>query len=254
MPRPGGIACILLSAASLYLGLSVANLRWTLCLVPVFLVLRMAMNALDGMLSREHGTATVAGEILNETLDVVGDTACYGVLLFVPDAPVLAATLLLVLIWMAEFFGVLGKGFPGGIRRHEAFLGGKPDRAIWISILALVLYFLPGFTAHIDLYLSAMCLFVLLTGLLRVGKILATAKGRNTNPTRGSADSLKNVLRWLALAGLILTSIAFLYAKHETGVLWLVAALVGLLSFFTCVSLVLLKRQAPMARELHTGP
>jgi len=62
---------------------------------------------------------------------------------------------------------------------------------------------------------------------------------------------MKNVLRWLLLAGLILTSIAFLYAKHETGVLWLVAALVGLLSFFTGVSLVLLKRRAPMARELH---
>ena len=174
----GGVLFILLTAASFYLGLTVASLRWLLCLVPVFLVLRMVMNTLDGMLSREHGTATVAGELRNETLDVVGDTVCYGVLLFVPDAPVLAVTLLLLLIWMAEFFGVLGKSFPGGIRRHETFLGGKPDRAIWISILALLLYFVPGFAKHIDQYLLVMCLFVLLTSAIRVRKILAAAKGK----------------------------------------------------------------------------
>jgi phosphatidylglycerophosphate synthase len=42
------------------------------------------MNALDGMLAREYQTGSVAGELCNEALDVIGDTICYGVLLFVP--------------------------------------------------------------------------------------------------------------------------------------------------------------------------
>lgn len=174
----GGIFFILLTATSFYVGLTQDGLRWLLCLVPVGLLLRMVMNTLDGMLSREYKTATVSGELLNEALDVVGDSVCYGVLLLIPNPPCLTVTLLLVLIWMAEFFGVLGKSFPGGIRRHETFLGGKPDRAIWISILAGILFFFPGFFEYINFYLLGMSFFVLLTSLIRVKKILDTAKGK----------------------------------------------------------------------------
>lgn len=174
----GGIFFICFTSASFYFGLSGEEYRWLLLLFPAGLLLRMAMNTLDGMLSREYGTATVAGELFNEALDVIGDTVCYGALLFVPDTPFIAVTLLLVLIWMAEFFGVLGKSFPGGIRRHETFLGGKPDRAIWMSVLALILYFRPDFFKHADLYLLAMSFFVLLTSAIRVKKILDAAKGK----------------------------------------------------------------------------
>lgn len=174
----GGIFFICVTAISFYSGLTIENSRWLLLLVPVGLLLRMVMNTLDGMLSREYGTATVAGELFNEALDVIGDTVCYGVILFVPDAPRITITLLLVLIWMAEFFGVLGKSFPGGIRRHETFLGGKPDRAIWMSVLALILFFYPGFFKHVGYYLLAMSFFVLLTSAIRVKKILYAAKGK----------------------------------------------------------------------------
>ena len=174
----GGIFFICVTAVSFYFGLTVENSRWLLLLVPAGLLLRMVMNTLDGMLSREYGTATVAGELFNEALDVIGDTVCYGALLFVPDAPYAVITLLLVLIWMAEFFGVLGKSFPGGIRRHETFLGGKPDRAIWMSVLALILFFQPGFFRHIGYYLLVMSFFVFLTSAIRVKKILDGAKGK----------------------------------------------------------------------------
>jgi len=174
----GGIFFILLTATSFYIGLTSESFRWLLCLVPVGLLMRMVMNTLDGLLSREYNTATVSGELLNEALDVVGDTVCYGVLLFIPNAPYVAVTLLLVLIWMAEFFGVLGKSFPGGIRRHETFLGGKPDRAIWISILAGLLFFFPGFISYINHYLLGMSCFVLLTSIIRVRKILVAAQGK----------------------------------------------------------------------------
>lgn len=174
----GGIFFILLTAISFYFGLTRESHRWLLCLVPVGLLMRMVMNTLDGMLSREYKTATVSGELLNEALDVVGDTVCYGVLLLIPDPPYLAVTLLLVLIWMAEFFGVLGKSFPGGIRRHETFLGGKPDRAIWIGVLAGLLFLFPGFFGYISYYLLGMSCFVLLTSLIRVKKILDTAQGK----------------------------------------------------------------------------
>lgn len=172
-----GIAFVLLTASAFYVGLTYTQWHWLLLLVPPFLIMRMAMNALDGLLAREYGTATVAGELFNEALDIIGDTVCYGSLFFVPDGPLLSLTLMLILSWMAEFFGVMGKGFPGGVRRHETFLGGKPDRAVWMSILALLLFFQPEFVDDIAYYLLTMSFFIFGTSVLRIRKILLVAKG-----------------------------------------------------------------------------
>lgn len=173
-----GIACIFLVSASFYLGLTFASCRWLLALTPVFLVLRMIMNTLDGMLAREYQTGSVAGELFNEGLDIVGDTVCYGVLLFVPGIPQLPLILFLLLTWMAEYFGVLGKGFPGGVRRHETFFGGKPDRAIWMGLMALLLFFFPGLTPYTGVYLLLASCFVFLTSVVRIRKILQAAAGK----------------------------------------------------------------------------
>jgi CDP-diacylglycerol---glycerol-3-phosphate 3-phosphatidyltransferase len=174
-----GIVFILLTAASFYLGLTYPACRWMLLLVPPFLILRMAMNALDGMLAREYGTGNVAGELFNEGLDVIGDTVCYSSLFFVPDGPQLSLTLLLLLSWMAEFVGVLGKGFPGGIRRHETFLGGKPDRAVWMAVLAVLLFVWPSFIHSTPYYLSVVSLFVFGTSVIRTRKILLATKDKH---------------------------------------------------------------------------
>ena len=137
------------------------------------------MNALDGMLAREYNTGTVAGEIWNEALDVLGDTVCYGVLYFVPGGPRLSVVVLLLTIWAAEFFGVLGKSMPNGVRRHETLLGGKPDRAVWMSGLALILFFWPSFLAHSYVYLGIVSGFVVLTSAIRVRKTIVVARGQD---------------------------------------------------------------------------
>jgi len=172
-----GCVFVALTAAGFYLGLSVPALRFLLLCVPGFLVLRMAMNALDGLLAREYHTGTVAGEIWNEALDVLGDTVCYGALYFVDGGPRLSLVVFLLTIWAAEFFGVLGKSMPHGVRRHETVLGGKPDRAVWMSGLALILFFRPSFLAYSPIYLGVVSGFVVLTSLIRVRKTIAVARG-----------------------------------------------------------------------------
>jgi CDP-diacylglycerol--glycerol-3-phosphate 3-phosphatidyltransferase len=136
----------------------------------------MMMNALDGMLAREYNKGTVAGEIANEALDIVGDTICYGILYFVPDGPRLSLVILLLLSWAAEFFGVLGKGMPGGIRRHETFLGGKPDRAVWMGLMAIISFFYTAFEQYIHFYLYGVSFLVFLTCVLRIHKTIEVSK------------------------------------------------------------------------------
>ncbi|OGM09880.1 hypothetical protein A2159_02135 [Candidatus Woesebacteria bacterium RBG_13_34_9] len=173
-----GIIFIFLTAFSYYVGLSNNSYRWILLLVPVFLFFRLAMNTLDGLLSREHNKATVAGEILNETLDVFGDTICYGSLLLVPNTPFKSLVIFIILIWAAEFFGVLGKSMPGGIRRHETIAGGKPDRAVWMGLAAFIIFFYPAFIDYLSYYIFFVSVLVGLTCVIRIRKILQAAKGK----------------------------------------------------------------------------
>lgn len=130
------VAAALLSAA---VGACIAlfpTARWPLFIHPAFLFVRMALNAIDGMLAREHGQKSRLGAVLNEVGDVLADTALYLPLAFVAgfDARlvVLAATLAIV----TELTGLVGLQI-GATRRYDGPMG-KSDRAFVFGVLALL--------------------------------------------------------------------------------------------------------------------
>lgn len=106
-------------------------------IVPLVLFFRMALNAIDGMLAREHKQASRLGAILNEVCDVISDTALalafIPLLIFeaLPVWPVLMFTLLAI---FNEFCGLLGHAVGSG-RRYEG-PGGKSDRAVILGLFA----------------------------------------------------------------------------------------------------------------------
>lgn len=51
--------------------------NWPWLLLPAVMFVRMALNAVDGMLAREHGMKSPLGAILNELCDVFSDIALY---------------------------------------------------------------------------------------------------------------------------------------------------------------------------------
>lgn len=125
-------ACLVSVAIGLGLYLSDAAWAW-FALIPVWMLLRMAFNAVDGMLAREHRQQSVLGAYLNELTDVLSDAALY--LPFARVAPfdpfwlgvvVLAAAL-------SEMAGVLG-GTVGGARQYDGPMG-KSDRAFVFGLL-----------------------------------------------------------------------------------------------------------------------
>jgi len=104
-------------------------------LLPAWLFLRMALNALDGMLAREFGQQSRLGAYLNELCDVVADSALYLSLLALAGlhaAPLLAFVLLAAL---TEYAGVLGL-MVGAPRRYDGPMG-KSDRAFVFGALGL---------------------------------------------------------------------------------------------------------------------
>lgn len=130
------LAAVVLAAA---VGASVAVEpdRRILWLLPAALFVRMALNAIDGMLAREHGQMSVLGAILNELGDVVADAAMYLPLALRPEFAPVPVVVLVVLGILVEMTGVIGVQI-GASRRYDGPLG-KSDRAFLFGALGLLL-------------------------------------------------------------------------------------------------------------------
>jgi CDP-diacylglycerol--glycerol-3-phosphate 3-phosphatidyltransferase len=104
-------------------------------LLPLWMFLRMAFNAVDGMLAREFGQQSALGAYLNELSDVISDAALY--LPFVWVAPFSWADVgaLIFLSAVSEMAGALGP-MVGAPRRYDGPMG-KSDRAFLFGALGL---------------------------------------------------------------------------------------------------------------------
>ena len=108
-----------------------------LLLLPGTLFIRMALNAIDGMLAREHNMKTRLGAVLNELGDVVADSALYLPLALVPAFNHWLVVGLVILAVMVEMVGVVAIQI--GASRNYAGPMGKSDRAFAFGLIALLL-------------------------------------------------------------------------------------------------------------------
>ena len=131
------IAAALLSVgAGVALLSNVSNPRVLLLLPPV-LFLRMALNAVDGMLAREFNLKSRLGAILNELCDVISDTALYLPLALGWGFSPVLLTLVVALSIISEMTGVLGPTV-GASRRYDGPMG-KSDRAFVFGAIGLAI-------------------------------------------------------------------------------------------------------------------
>jgi CDP-diacylglycerol---glycerol-3-phosphate 3-phosphatidyltransferase len=146
---------------------------WPLLLLPVVLFVRMAMNAIDGMLAREFHMKSRLGAILNELGDVIADSLLYLPLAFVPGIRAEAIVALVILGIIVEMTGVVAIQV-GAERRYDGPFG-KGDRAFGLGAMALALGLgLPG-GLWVTGLLSLMCLLSILTIIKRARKALEGA-------------------------------------------------------------------------------
>lgn len=111
--------------------------RWAALLIPVSLFVRMALNAIDGMLAREHNMQSDLGGVLNELGDVVSDVALYLPFALVPGISAALVVTVVVLSVLTEMAGVVAVQI-GASRRYDGPMG-KSDRAFVFGLLALLL-------------------------------------------------------------------------------------------------------------------
>ncbi|MDX8522477.1 CDP-alcohol phosphatidyltransferase family protein [Mesorhizobium dulcispinae] len=130
---------ILAAVLSVAAGAAIAVLpewRAPLFLIPVALFLRMALNAIDGMLAREHGQASILGMYLNEICDVISDLAMILPFAALPQFGGWGVVAFAIAAALTEFAGVLG--IAAGIGRNYAGPFGKSDRALALGVVAVL--------------------------------------------------------------------------------------------------------------------
>ena len=165
-------ALVLSAAHGAWLALMPAS-RWPLLLLPVTLFLRMAFNAIDGMMAKEHGQASAKGAVLNELSDVIAD-ALYLPFALIPGLNAPLVVLVVVAGIVAEMAGALGPMI--GASRCYAGPFGKSDRAFAFGLLAVLIGIglEPGLWS--TLYLAALLVLSALTVLNRARSTVAEVK------------------------------------------------------------------------------
>ena len=104
-------------------------------LLPLWMFLRMALNAIDGMLAREFGQKSALGAYLNELSDVFADAALYLPFVLIPPLGWGSVGSIIFLAATSEMAGALGP-MVGAPRQYDGPMG-KSDRAFLFGALGL---------------------------------------------------------------------------------------------------------------------
>jgi CDP-diacylglycerol--glycerol-3-phosphate 3-phosphatidyltransferase len=168
-------------AISLIVGTLVALFaayQWVFVLIPLWMIVRMALNAIDGMLAREFGQQSRLGAYLNELTDVIADSA-----LFLPFALIPGVNLLLILTVtlgaiFSEYAGVLGP-MVGASRRYDGPMG-KSDRAFIFGVIGAGVAIGVLAPLWINIILAVVSALLVYTLVNRIRRGLAEAPASDT--------------------------------------------------------------------------
>ena len=133
-----GLACGAVAAAAILLS---ALAPWWLLCVPPLVLLRLACNALDGMIAVDTHGARPIGQVANEFADRIAD-ACILIALSVRAGAPLLGIGTLALVLLSSYLGTVAQA-AGGTRQYTGVMG-KADRMILLALAAPVAAFGPA--------------------------------------------------------------------------------------------------------------
>ncbi|AZS51074.1 CDP-alcohol phosphatidyltransferase family protein [Entomomonas moraniae] len=161
-------ACVGSLVIALVVGL-LASHAWVFWLVPLWMFIRMALNAIDGMLAREFNQKSGLGAYLNELCDVIADSALFLVFAFVATVNPLLVVLVVILSLLTEYAGVMAP-LVGASRRYDGPMG-KSDRALAFGVISagIAIGWLPLTWINVLLWVIAALLVYTLVNRIKQG-------------------------------------------------------------------------------------
>ncbi|KFF10297.1 CDP-alcohol phosphatidyltransferase [Chryseobacterium soli] len=147
--------------------------KWFFLSLPIGLFIRMALNALDGMMARKFNQTSKLGEVLNEIGDIVSDVIIFFPLIkFQPESLYIVIVFIMMSI-INEFAGLMGKVI-GKERRYEGPMG-KSDRALILGIYGLAVFFGANIADYSQYIFRLIILLLFISTYVRLKKSLNEA-------------------------------------------------------------------------------
>ena len=167
------IASILLSVIIGILFWNADSSKWYFLSLPIGLLFRMALNALDGMMARKFDQTSKLGEVLNEVGDIVSDVIIFFPLLKFQPESLYLIIVFIVLSIINEFAGLLGK-VVGKERRYDGPMG-KSDRALVLGLYGLIIFFGVNITNYSKYIFGFLIILLFISTYTRLKKSLDEA-------------------------------------------------------------------------------
>lgn len=147
--------------------------KWFFLSLPIGLLIRMALNALDGMMARKFNQTSKLGEVLNEIGDIISDAIIFFPLLkFQPESLYLIIVFIILSV-INEFAGLIGKALEKE-RRYDGPMG-KSDRALMLGLYGLILFFGFNISNYSQYIFGLIILLLLISTYTRLKKSLHEA-------------------------------------------------------------------------------
>jgi len=138
---------------------------WMYLLIPIGLISRMMLNALDGMMARTYHLESKFGAILNELGDIISDTAIFYPMYIFFEIKIEWVLLFIFLGILNEIIGILGLALINE-RRYDGPMG-KSDRALLVGLVCLLLFFGLPITNYLNEILAGACLLLIISTIKR---------------------------------------------------------------------------------------
>lgn len=138
--------------------------------LPSGLLVRMALNALDGMMAKKYNLTSATGEMLNEMGDNVSDLFVFFPLLKFESEALYLVVLTIVLSIINEFAGVMGKVISGE-RRYDGPMG-KSDRALLLGLYGILKFCSVNLSNYSIWIFIVVILLLLISTYVRIKKTL----------------------------------------------------------------------------------
>lgn len=147
--------------------------KWFFLSLPIGLLIRMALNALDGMMARKFNQTSKLGEVLNEIGDIVSDVIIFFPLIKFQTESLYIIVVFIIMSIINEFAGLMGKV----IRQERRYEGpmGKSDRALILGIYGSAVFFGANITDYSQYIFGLLVLLLFISTYVRLKKSLNEA-------------------------------------------------------------------------------
>lgn len=137
-PNQVTILALLLSIATgIILSIFHEN-KWIYILMPIVMFVRMALNAIDGVMAKKYQMKSHLGLLLNELGDVISDLFLFIPFVFIAEDYGIGIMLFISLSIISEMAGVTVQVI-GSSRRYDGPMG-KSDRAFIVGFISFLIF------------------------------------------------------------------------------------------------------------------